>query len=310
MRRIKRTCLVVLLTLGALFAKGQQDPMYSLYNYNLQTVNPAYAGSWGTVGFLWLSRLQWVGMDGHPETHTFSFQMPINSKSVGIGFDMLYDKVGLETRISTAFDYSFRIALNHDATLRFGIRGGFTNYSNNLTAYTQYPDGITDPAFQTVVANKFMPNVGVGLYLESPKYFLSLAAPKLIQNSFQSNVTNFTTSSEIRHFFLSGGWIFNVNNFLKFKPTFMTHIVEGAPLEGELSANFLLGNRVWLGAMYRTGDSFSATAAWIINQNFRIGYAFDFTTSELSSYQQGVHEIMLTYEIAIAKRKFISPRYF
>lgn len=307
---IKRTSLVAMLVLAAFFSKGQQDPMYSQYVYNLQTVNPAYAGAWGTIGFLGLSRLQWVGMEGHPATQTFSFQMPINSKNVGIGFNVIHDKVGLETKISVAFDYSFRINLNTKTTLRFGIKGGFTNYSNNMTSYSQYPDGVVDPAFQAIVTNKFMPNIGVGVYLEAPRYFVSLSLPKIIQNNFQSNVTNFSTKSEIRHFFLTGGMLFPISEFLKFKPTFMTHVVAGAPFEYDLSANFLLGNKVWLGGMYRSGDAVSLMVSWIINQNLRIGYAHDFTTTELNNYQRGVHEIMLTYEIALARRKFISPRYF
>jgi type IX secretion system PorP/SprF family membrane protein len=307
---LKRTSLAILLVLAALFSKGQQDPMYSQYIYNLQTVNPAYAGSWGTIGFLGLSRLQWIGLEGHPSTHSFSFQMPINKKNVGVGFNVLYDKVGLETKLSVAFDYSFRIELKELTYLRFGIKGGFTNYSNNMTSYTQYPDGMIDPAFQAIVSNKFMPNVGAGVYLEAPKYFVSLSLPKIIQNSFQSNVTNFSTKSEIRHFFLAGGMLFDMSSFLKFKPTFMTHMVAGAPFEFDLSANFLLGDRVWLGGMYRSGDAVSLMVTWIVNQNLRIGYAHDFTTTELNNYQRGVHEVMLTYEIALARRKFISPRYF
>jgi type IX secretion system PorP/SprF family membrane protein len=104
--------------------------------------------------------------------------------------------------------------------------------------------------------------------------------------------------------------LFNLSNFLKFKPTVMARVVAGAPFEFDLSANLLLGNRVWLGGMYRSGDAVSLMVTWIVNQNLRIAYAHDFTTTELSNYQKGVHEVMLTYEIALARRKYISPRYF
>ncbi len=310
MKIIRKIALVTLILLGAIYSKGQQDPMYSQYIFNLQTVNPAYAGSWETVGFMGLTRLQWEGLEGHPSTETVSFQMPYRSKNVGIGMNVIHDKVGLEKKISVNFDYSYRVVIHNETYLRFGIKAGFTNYSHNLTAYEQYPDGVVDPAFQSTISNRFMPNVGVGIYLYSPKYFLSLSLPKIIENSFQSNVNNFSTKSEVRHFFLAGGVIFKMSDFLKFKPTFMTQSVSGAPFEFDLSANFLLGDRFWLGGMYRSGDAISLMVQWIVDKSLRIGYAHDFTTTDMRNYSQGVHEIMLSYEIVQYKRRFISPRYF
>lgn len=284
--------------------------MYSQYIYNLQTINPAYAGTWKTVGFMGLIREQWVGFDGHPSTKTFSFQMPLNSQNVGIGFNVIADKVGLEKRISFDIDYAYQVSLSDLTKLRFGIKGGFTNYSNNLTTYNQYPDGTSDPRFQGNIENKFMPNIGVGLYLSSPKYYLSLSLPKIIENNYAANVNNFSTKSEVRHFFFAGGYLFNVSDFVKIKPTFMTKSVAGAPFEYDLSANVLLAEKIWIGGMYRSGDAVSAMVQWIINKNIRIGYAHDFTTTDLKNYQNGVHEIMLSYEISNLKRIYISPRYF
>ncbi len=310
MTLIKRSALVTLMVLSALIAMGQQDPMYSQYIFNLQTVNPAYAGTWKTIGFMGIIRQQWVGIAGHPSTQTFSVQAPLRSQNVGIGLNIIHDKVGLTSTISVNFDYAYQVSLSDQTSLRFGIKGGFTNFSNNLPDYTQYPDGISDPIFQTSIDNKFMPNIGVGLYLNSPRYFLSLSLPKIIENNFQSNVNNFYTKSELRHFFFAGGLIFNLSESVKFKPTFMTQTVTGAPFLYDLSANFLFFDRLWLGGMYRSGDAISAMAQWIINRNLRIGYAHDFTTTDLKNYHQGVHEIMLSYEFVTIKRLFISPRYF
>jgi type IX secretion system PorP/SprF family membrane protein len=310
MKIFKRTSLVAIMVFLALLSKGQQDPMYSQYIFNLQTINPAYAGSWKTIGFMSLTRIQWVGLDGHPTTQTLSFQAPLKRQNVGIGFNIIHDKVGLIRTLSVNLDYSYRIFLSDVTSLRLGIKGGFTNFSNNLPEYEQYPDGIPDPAFQTAIENKFMPNIGVGVYLDSPFYFLSLSLPKIIENNYQSNLNNFFTKSELRHFFLTGGVVFRLSEFLKLKPTFMSQIVQGAPFLYDLSANFLLGNKVWLGGMYRSGDAVSAMAQWIINDNLRIGYAHDFTTTDLRNFHSGVHEIMLSFEFSTFKRVYISPRYF
>lgn len=310
MKIIKRAALAWLMIMGTLLSKGQQDPMYTQYIFNLQTVNPAYAGFWQTMGVTVLSRHQWVGLNGHPTTQTFSFQTPLRSQNVGIGLNVVLDKVGLEKRLLVNIDYSYKILLSENTALRFGIKGGFTNYSHNLTEYVQYPDIPYDPLFQSTIDNKFMPNVGVGLFLSSQKYFLSLSLPKIFENSYQSNVSNYSTKSELRHIFLAGGMMINLSENIKFKPSFMTKAVTGSPFEYDLSANFLLAEKFWIGGMYRSGDAFGAIAQWIFNNKLRIGYAYDFTTTDLRNYQNGVHEIMISYEFVVGKREVISPRYF
>jgi type IX secretion system PorP/SprF family membrane protein len=309
MKILKRAILLSLMILGALLSKGQQDPMYTQYIFNLQTINPAYVGYWQTMGVTVLSRHQWVGLNGHPTTQTFSFQTPLRSQNVGIGFNIILDKVGLEKTLLVNVDYSYQILLSDNTSLRFGVKGGFTNYSNNLPEYVQ-SDNEIDLPFQTAVENKLMPNFGFGLFLSSPKYYLSFSLPKILENSYQSNVNNFSTKSQARHFFFAGGMMFDLSDNIKFKPSFMTKAVEGSPFEYDLSANFLLAEKFWIGGMYRSGDAFGAIAQWIFNKSLRLGYAYDFTTTDLRNYQNGVHEIMVSYEFNFAKRIIISPRYF
>jgi type IX secretion system PorP/SprF family membrane protein len=308
MKIIKKVTLAALMIMGTLFSKGQQDPMYTQYVFNLQTVNPAYVGYWQTMGITLLSRNQWVGLNGHPTTQTFSFQTPLRSQNVGIGFNVILDKIGLEKRLLMNIDYSYQIFLSDNTSLRFGIKGGFTNYSNNLNEYVQ--DTGNDPVFQGTIENKFMPNFGFGLFLSNPNYYLSLSLPKIIENDYQSNVNNFSTKSELRHMFFAGGMMFDLSDNVKFKPSFMTKAVIGSPFEYDLSANFLLAERFWIGGMYRSGDSFGVIAQWIINRKLRFGYAYDFTTTDLRNYHNGVHEVMISYEFIPAKRKYVSPRYF
>lgn len=310
MKSIKKIILAALMIMGALFSKGQQDPMYTQYIFNLQTVNPAYAGYWKTMGIMALTRHQWVGLNGHPSTQTFSFQTPLKSEHVGLGFNIVLDKTGLEKTLLMNVDYSYEILLSDITTLRFGIKAGFTNYSNNLPEYIQYPDVSGDPVFQSTINNKFMPNFGFGLFLSSPRYFLSLSLPKILENNYQSNVNNYDTKSQVRHFFFAGGMMFDLSDNVKFKPTFMTKSVAGSPFEYDISANFLLAEKFWVGGMYRSGDAFGAIAQWVINKNLRFGYAYDFTTTDLRNYHNGVHEVMISYEFTYARHQYISPRYF
>jgi type IX secretion system PorP/SprF family membrane protein len=310
MEIIKKITLAALLIVGALFSKGQQDPMYTQYIFNLQTINPAYAGSWETIGVMALSRLQWVNFKGHPTTQTFSFQAPLKSKNVGIGLDLMLDKVGLEKKLTVGIDYSYKVLLSDITSLRFGIKGGFTNYSNNLLAYEQYPDLQSDLAFQTNIENKFMPNFGFGLYLSSEKYYFSLSLPRILENSYQLNVSNFSIKSEARQLYFAGGLIYRISDNVQFKPTFMTKSVIGAPFQYDLAANFLLAQKFWVGGMYRSGDAIGAIFQWIVNNNLRFGYAYDFTTTDLQNYHNGIHELMISYEFNYSKRRYTSPRFF
>jgi len=309
--KVRKALLALLILIGPLYTVGQQDPMYTQYIFNLQTVNPAYTGSWQTMGFMALSRQQWVGFTGHPTTQTFSFQTPFMSQNVGIGFNAMLDKLGSERRLMVNLDYSYRVKLNEKASLRFGIKGGFTNYSNDLNSLHPDPDGVPDQVLMGVVENKLMANVGVGLFLSSQKYYLSLSLPRLVQNRLLRNTGNsLKLSDEVRQYYFAGGMVFSLSDNVKFKPTFMTIATVGSPFQYDISANFLLAEKFWIGGMYRSGDAFGAIVQWIINGKFRIGYAADFTLSDLKHYHKGVHEVMISYEISFVRRQYTSPRYF
>jgi type IX secretion system PorP/SprF family membrane protein len=308
--RYKVGIVVLIFMMASKIVSGQQDPMYTQYMFNTQTINPAYAGSWQTVGFLALSRMQWVGLNQAPSTQTFSFQMPFRNKNIGIGLNVINDKIGLEKRLSVFADYSFKINFAGSTSLRMGIKGGFSNYSHNLSSHDLYPDGIEDPSFQADIEHKFLPNAGVGLLLENPRYYAGISVPKVVNSQFESNGGNFTVTGELRHFFFIAGSIHNLSPDIKFKPTMLIKATIGAPVEVDFSANFLLKEKFWLGAMYRTGDSFGFIAQWIIDKNLRLGYAIDFTTSNLRNYHYNTHEVMISYELRIIKQRVISPRYF
>lgn len=306
----KKSLLVIAFAGIAIFSNAQQDPMYTQYMFNLQTVNPAYVGSWESMGFMALTRQQWVGFDGAPTTQTFSFQTPLNKENIGLGFTIVNDNIGLEKRITIGVDYSYRLKLNNDISLRFGLKGGFTNYNNNLSAYVLDSRNSSDEYFQGSIDQKFMPNVGVGAFLSGKNFYFGASAPKLIENDFANNVNNYSSYAELRHFFLTGAYVFDLSQHIKFKPTVLAKATVGSPAQVDLSANFLIKEKLWLGGTYRTGDSFGFIAQWIFDKKLRIGYAIDFTTTELSNYHNGIHEIMVSYELSFLKTKISSPRYF
>ena len=296
-----------LLFLNGIIAQGQQDPMFTQYNFNTQTINPAYAGTWKSMGFIVLGRHQWTGMEGAPETYTFSMQSNTKNEKVGLGLNYVSDRIGLEKRNSLFGDYSYGLRITEESMLRLGLKFGVSNYRNNLSEYIQYP-GETDPTLQGEIDNHYLPNFGVGAFLLSENYYVGFSIPKILENSIKDNYNNLT-QPEVRQYYLIAGYVFHLSEYLQFKPTFLTKASVGAPVQFDFTANFLLGEKVWLGAMYRTGDAFGVIAQWIFDKKLRIGYSFDFSTSELQSFNNGTHEVMVSYEIGV-KRKWSKPRMF
>lgn len=299
---------VMFMLLVSIISQGQQDPMYTQYNFNTQTINPAYAGTWENLGFVVLGRHQWVGMDGAPRTYTFSMQTDMKNENVGLGLNVISDKIGREQRLSIFGDYSYRLRVSDKSYLRLGLKYGITSYHNNLSDYQQYP-GEVDPFSQGEIDVRFMPNFGIGAFLYSKDYYIGLSIPKIIENEFKDNYNNYSVQSEMRNFFLIAGYVFNISEDVKFKPTFLTKVSFGAPVEFDFTASFLLREKIWLGAMYRTGDSFGFIAQWIFDRKLRIGYSIDFTTTKLQQFHNGTHEIMVSYEIGL-KKKWATPRMF
>jgi len=313
---ITKGILMIIIVTGSLILKAQQDPMYTQYMFNTQTINPAYAGTWESFSFMVLGRQQWAGLEGAPQTYTFSMQAPLKNERIALGLNLINDVVGLEKRFYMFGDYSYLLPINEDMKLRLGLKGGFTNYSNNLQEYqTNAPgSGITDPAFTGEIDRKFVPNFGVGAFLYGEKYFVGFSIPKIIGHEFDNNYNNLSVSYELRHYFLTAGLVFDLGENIKFKPTMLTKATfsseTGAPVELDLSANFLIKERFWLGAMYRTGDSYGFIAQWIIDKKLRIGYSYDITTTNLQNFHSGSHEVMISYEMRFMKEMFASPRYF
>lgn len=288
--------IIIFMVLLSTNAYAQQEPTYTQYMFNTQTINPAYAGTWEALGFMLLAREQWVGIDGAPSTQTFSFQNLHKNERTGYGVNIINDKYGKEKRFSVFGDYSHMVQVTNDLKLRMGLKAGFSAYSNNLSSY----DVITpdDPFFQGEVDYKFMPNFGIGLFLYQDNFYAGISIPKIVNNEFENNYNNYSSQAEIRHYYIMGGYVFNISEKLIFKPTMLGKMVKGAPAQFDFSANFLIAEKVWLGAMYRSGDAFGFLAQWVINNKLRLGYSVDFAFGEIGGYQNGTHEIMISYEIS------------
>ncbi len=301
--------LTVFLLLTGLEGVAQQDPMYTQYMYNTLSVNPAYAGSREALSLTGLLREQWIGIDGAPSTQSLTVHSPVFNDNMGLGLSVVNDRVGPIHQTMLFADYSYSIQTTDRSKLAFGLKGGINLLQANLTGLHSNQGG--DQAIYNV-DNRLLPNVGIGLYYYSHKGYVGISVPKLLQQKISSDSnTNYTDDVQRRHYFLIGGYVFDLSESIKFKPAFLLKAVQGAPLSIDLSGNFFFNDKFGVGLAHRFDDSFSGLLQYYITPQFRIGYAYDFTMTELRHYNSGSHELMLSYDLNyIDNTRIRSPRFF
>lgn len=290
-------------------ASAQQDPMFTQYMHNPVSINPAYAGSRGTMNFVAMHRQQWVGLDGAPRTLTLSVNSPFLGYNVGIGLSLIYDQIGPVKQTGIYADYSYHLKVGGKSKLAFGLKGGVNMYDYNLLNL----EGSQNDDYVLLNGSRkmYLPNFGVGSYLYSDRYYIGFSIPKLLQNSLSDDKNTLkSVNKEERHIFLTGGVVIDLAENIKFMPSTTIRMVSGSPVSAELTASVILLDRLMVGGMYRVGDSFGALVKLNLTSQLSVGYSYDLTNSELRPYNQGTHEIYLSYDVAFRNKKILSPRYF
>ena len=299
----KLTIIAVLLL--AFKMHGQQDPQYTQYMYNMNIVNPAYAGSKENLSFGLLYRTQWTKIDGSPETGTFFGHSPIGN-NMGLGVSVIADNIGPVKETNAYVDLSYTLNLGGEHKLAFGIKAGATFHDIGLTDLE-----VIDPtdAFLTQDINTTTPNFGAGFFYYTDKYYVSLSAPNLL-SSVHLDDNGTKIGSETQHYFLTGGYVFDLSPNTELKPSVMVKSAFDAPTSFDVNLNARFFKKFEIGASYRLDDSFSGLVNFAITPSVRIGYAYDAITSDIKKYAPASHEIMLLFDLNFPKRVSRSPRYF
>ncbi len=294
-------------------ANAQQDPQYTQYMYNMNVVNPAYAGSNEALSVGLLYRSQWVGITDAPKTVTLSVHSPVG-KNVGLGLSVISDKIGPVEENNVYADFSYTLNLGGEHRLAFGLKAGAT--FQNIGLFSDIGNGYvpdaSDEAFSQNTSNTYL-NIGAGAFYYTDKYYVSLSVPNMLKSTYldvTNNGQEFEYGSEVLHYFLSAGYVFDLSTTTKFKPSFLVKSAFNAPTSIDVSANFLFYDKFEVGATYRLDDSVGAMTNFAVTPEIRIGYAYDYTTSDLNIKSSGSHEIMLLFDLNFSKKVSISPRFF
>lgn len=303
---MKPRIVFFVLMLTGIVSYAQQDAQFTQYMYNTININPAYAGSRGFMSLFALHRTQWVGLDGAPVTNSFSINTPIGNSKMGVGISFLNDRIGPTNENEISADVSYSIRTSESFRLSFGLK--VTANVFNLDVSRLNPVSQNDPQFQNL-NNSFTPNFGAGLYLHSEKTYIGLSVPNFIEsNKYDSN--SVAMLKEKMNYYLIAGHVFDIGENLKFKPSLLTKMVTGAPLQVDVSGNFLISKKFVIGGAYRWSAAFSAITGFQISEGIFVGYGYDKETTNLANYNSGSHEIFLRFELSKTYNKITSPRFF
>ncbi|MBW4362758.1 PorP/SprF family type IX secretion system membrane protein [Flavobacterium taihuense] len=287
--------------------KAQQDPQYTQYMYNMNVINPAYAGTKEHLTFGLLYRKQWVNIEDAPTSFTFYGEGP-SGKNIGIGLSIIADKIGPITEQNVYGDFAYKLKLNENSNLSFGIKAGATfqkvNFSEIVPTLPDPSEGIFGKN-----SNDVTPNIGTGVFYYTDKYYVSFSIPNLI-NAAHLDYDGEKYGSDVSHYFLTAGYVFDLNPNLKFKPSFLLKSAFNVPTSLDVSANFLYQEKVEFGATYRLQDSFGLLVNFNVTSDLRIGYAYDHIVSDLNISTSSSHEIIILYDFLPVKKVSLSPRFF
>ncbi|NND62145.1 MAG: type IX secretion system membrane protein PorP/SprF [Flavobacteriaceae bacterium] len=292
---------------------AQQDAQYTQYMYNPLSVNPAYAGSRDVFSFVGLYRSQWVGLEGAPTTMNFSLHSPVGKK-VGLGVNFTRDEIFIADESYIDVSFSYTLDVSEKSKLAFGIQGGahLLNIDSNKLNTGPFNNGDSDTEIN--IDNKFSPQVGAGLFYYTNKFYLGLSVPNILQTEHydeSSNSNNSSATAEERvNYYMMTGYTFDVSENLKFKPALLTKVVEGSPLQVDLSANFLIYEKLTLGAAYRWSAALSGLIGFQVSDQIMLGFAYDRETTELQQYNDGSLEFFLRFELFKRNDGLKNPRFF
>jgi type IX secretion system PorP/SprF family membrane protein len=289
-------------------AQAQFEPQFTQYMFNEMFINPAYAGSREHMSMTLLYRNQWVGLEGAPTTQTFTAHTPLRNDRMGIGLSIMNEEIGVTRDLSFYGNYAYRMPTSF-GFVSLGLSAGLINHTERLSDLNIREQG--DESF-IGTPRVTVPNAGFGTFVQGRNFYAGVSIPRMIKNTVDAGASKSENKIEMQswHYYITGGYVQPLNETIKMKATSMVKAVSGAPLIGEFGLHALFHETFWIGAAYRTGDAWAAIAQFQINNQLRMGYSYDFTTTELRNHSSGTHEITLGYDFSFNKKKVVTPRYF
>jgi type IX secretion system PorP/SprF family membrane protein len=299
--------LYLLLFIAPVCCYGQQQITFSQYMFHGLVLNPAYATSDEALNVTFLNRKQWSRIKGSPEVQSLIGHKYYKDKRSGFGAMLENISYGVTKSFSFNGVYAYKVSLPNKAGLSLGLRLGLSSYKQDLTDLV-LPQGNLDPSFNHN-STKTLFNSGFGAYYEAKKYYAGFTISGLVSNKLDKGA--FVLARQLPHYFISGGYLFDVSPMVKIKSQLLIRMVSGAPLSTDISVAALLKNVVWVGMTFKYDNSVNGLMEVKLNEQFKIGFAYDIVNSSIARITTGTYEISLNYRyLKKHQHRVMSPRYF
>lgn len=298
---MKKSLVATILMTCLFCASAQQRPVMSTYMFNGLSLNPAYAGSLNILSASFLHRKQWINVDGAPVSNILAVHSSFYGNQIGLGLQASQDVIGVHKESALYFSGAYKIKTSA-GILAMGLSGGFDNRRSDFTELNILNQ---EDELLTGTPTRFTPNFGTGIYFANPKMYVGISVPYILENSLFQVQADGTTSEakESRYYYATGGLVLDINQNIKFSPSALIRYQEQSRLGWDLNATIIFDGIAYAGVSYRSGDALVFLTQLILNENFRIGYAYDATVNALNNHSRGTHEIMLNYRVKLRNYK-------
>jgi type IX secretion system PorP/SprF family membrane protein len=317
---MKKVIILFTLLTAALLSIAQQDAQFSQYMFNGLYINPAYAGYKEQANIHSFYRSQWTGFEGAPQTMSVAGDMIVNDGNVGLGLLLSNDFTGAQSHFSGYINYSYRIQIGKSefSRLSMGLAAGIVQ--QGIDGDKLSPNEV-DQYVPVGKPTESFPDARAGIFYSTPSFFAGISADNLLATYFQArNHSNNILLPKInRHYYFTAGALIPINYDVKFKPTVLLKDDKQTFTSLDVNAFALLYDRIWIGAFYRTAvpiykkphldeglqkkNGIGVITDFFVNENIRIGYAFDYSLSNLRNYNYGSHEISIGFALSARRRE-------
>lgn len=303
---LRSTLILVIVLVSGREVSAQYDGQYSQYMFNGFVMNPAYAGSQGTMVASLQYKNQWAKIEDAPSTILLSANSPISGNaSAGIMF--INDQVGVHSINSFSLAGSYGIPLTETIKLNFGLQGGIVSQRSDYSSLT---DDLHDPQDQLFYQSDYkttFAQFGAGLYLYAPNFYVGMSIPNINVTSEPIPKDNYDGKM---HYFFTAGYLLNLTVDLKLQPSILLRSIQGAGSNIDLNTNVILKDVLWLGLSYRSNSSMVFLTQMQVTESLRLGYAYDTPISKNTPFVNPSHEILLSYYFKGRKSTVVEQKYF
>lgn len=302
--------ILLFLAMVPIRSEAQQAPQFNQYYFNPILVNPAYAGVRGMLSMVGVHRSQWVGFEGAPSTQSFAIHSPTRRKNMGIGLQMMNDRIGPKSTIAIGGIYSYKLRMGR-GKLGLGLRASIYNYTFDWDEIEYRESG--GYALNNGRESYLTPSFDFGVFYNDKYNYVGIELTHLNQGRLgieAENVNINSTSRQNAQLILVGGRAIRLNRDFIFKPSILFRAAIDQPAFIDLNASILMREKLWLGLSYRRGYGMVAMIEYNVDKSLRFGYSYDIAFTSLNKQNWGSHEIFIGYDINLFRSRIVSPRYF